>query len=270
MSVYLDKFWKFWDRFWKLCRWLEGAEGIGLVEKTRNLEGTFTRTRQEGCLEILKEKFKGVADEKRLEEVLTSETVLVVKCKEAEEELFNPMWEIIYRRSEMREEWMLTLPLEATTLASAEHFTVPKSSTPEADWVVARSDTFDKILMWEEGMPEGSLRREFTFKGDEVTLITMLYGCSKAKSVAGVGDDASIIGRYRNDSFHEVLRILFYARTSSCVCVLEGFRTHCSSSTLGLFFTSFISTEGNPKIVIFSAITLVFRNKSQISPTLYR
>ena len=93
-------FWKFWDRFWKLCRWLEGAEGIGLVEKTRNLEGKFTRTRQEGCLEILKEKFKGVADEKRLEEVLTSETVLVVKSKEAEEELFNPMWEIIYRRSE--------------------------------------------------------------------------------------------------------------------------------------------------------------------------
>ena len=139
MSSYLDKFWKFWDRFWKLCRWLEGAEGIGMVEKTRNLEGTFTRTRQEGCLEILKEKFKGVADEKRLEEVLTSETVLVVKCKEAEEELFNPMWEIIYRRSEMREEWVLTLPLEATTLASAEHFTIPKSSTPEADWVVARS-----------------------------------------------------------------------------------------------------------------------------------
>ena len=206
MSVYLDKFWKFWDRFWKLCRWLEGAEGIGLVEKTRNLEGTFTRTRQEGCLEILKEKFKGVADEKRLEEVLTSETVLVVKCKEAEEELFNPMWEIIYRRSEMREEWVLTLPLEATTLASAEHFTVPKSSTPEADWVVARSDTFDKILMWEEGMPEGSLRREFTFKGDEVTLVTMLYGCSKAKSVVGVGDVASrIIVRYRNDSFFQVL-----------------------------------------------------------------
>ena len=50
MSVYLDKFWKFWDRFWKLCRWLEGAEGIGLVEETRNLEGTFTRTRQVGCM----------------------------------------------------------------------------------------------------------------------------------------------------------------------------------------------------------------------------
>ena len=101
----------------------------------------------------------------------------------------------------MREEWLLTLPLEATTLASAEHFSIPKSSTPEADWVVARSDTFDKILMWEEGMPEGSLRREFTFKGDEVTLITMMYGCSKAKSVVGVGDVASIIVRYRNDSF---------------------------------------------------------------------
>ena len=211
MSVYLDKFWKFWDRFWKLCRWLEGAQGIGLVEKTRNLEGTFTRTRQEGCLEILKEKFKGVADEKRLEEVLTSETVLVVKCKEAAEELFNPMWEIIYRRSEMREEWVLTLPLEATTLASAEHFTIPKSSTPEADWVVARSDTFDKILMWEEGMPEGSLRREFTFKGDEVTLVTMLYGCSKAKSVVGVGDVTSIMNRYRNDSF-----LLSFANPLSC------------------------------------------------------
>ena len=51
-------------------------------------------------------------------------------------------------------------------------------------------------------MPEGSLRREFTFKGDEVTLVTMLYGCSKAKSVVGVGDVASlIIVRYRNDSF---------------------------------------------------------------------
>ena len=111
------------------------------------------------------------------------------------------MWEIIYRRSEMREEWLLTLPKEATTLASAEHFSIPRSSTPEADWVVARSDTFDKILMWEEGMPEGSLRREFTFKGDEVTLVTMMYGCSKARSVVGVGDVASIIVRYRNDSF---------------------------------------------------------------------
>ena len=68
--------------------------------------------------------------------------------------------------------------------------------------MVARSDTFDKILMWEEGMPEGSLRREFTFKEDEVTLTTMTYGCSKARSVVGVGDVASIlIVRYRNDSF---------------------------------------------------------------------
>ena len=95
----------------------------------------------------------------------------------------------------------MTLPKEATTLASAEHFSIPKSSIPEADWVVARSDTFDKILMWEEGMPEGSLRKEFTFKGDEVTLATMMYGCSKARSVVGVGDVASIIVCCRNGTF---------------------------------------------------------------------
>ena len=66
--------------------------------------------------------------------------------------------------------------------------------------------------------------------------------------------------------FYYVLRFLFFARTSSCVLI--GFRTHRSWSTQGLFITYFISIEGNLKIVILSAITVVFRNKSQISPTL--
>ena len=48
--------------------------------------------------------------------------------------------------------------------------------------MVARSDDFDKILIWEEGMPSGSLRREFIFEGERVTLKTLVYG-TKAKSV---------------------------------------------------------------------------------------
>ena len=60
---------------------------------------------------------------------------------------------------------------------------------------------------------------------------------------------------------YQVLRILFYARISSCV--LKGFRTQCR------VFSFFTSIQGNPKIVILSAITLDFWNKSQISPTLY-
>ena len=45
-----------------------------------------------------------------------------------------------------------------------------------------RSNNFDKILVWEEGMPAGSLRREFIFEGDKVTLNTLMYG-TKVESV---------------------------------------------------------------------------------------
>ena len=67
-------------------------------------------------------------------------------------------------------------------MATARHFMVPKFSTAEPVLVVARSDTFDKILIWEEGMPSGSLRREFIFEGDKVTLKSLVYG-TKVESV---------------------------------------------------------------------------------------
>ena len=60
---------------------------------------------------------------------------------------------------------------------------VPKFTSTEPALVVARSNNFDKILVWEEGMPAaGSLRREFIFEGDKVTLKTLVYG-TKAESV---------------------------------------------------------------------------------------
>ena len=171
------------SKFWRFCLWLEGGEGVGLVAETRVLEGNYSRTQQEGMVDILKEKLKGVADVKRLKKAASSETMLRVKHKEAEQgELFSSVWEFVVIRSKLEEWWVLTLPKDPNTLATAKHFKVPQSTTPEEALVVARSDTFDKILIWEEGMSAGSLRREFIFEGDKVTLKTLVYG-SKSESV---------------------------------------------------------------------------------------
>ena len=171
------------SKFWRFCLWLEGGEGVGLNAETRVLEGSYSRTQQEGLLNILKQKLKGVADEKRLKKAASAETILKVKHKEAEEgELFSSVWQFVVIRSKLEAWWVLTLPKEPNTLASGEHFMVPKFTSTQPALVVARSDDFDKILIWEEGMPAGSLRREFIFEGDRVTLKTLVYG-SKAESV---------------------------------------------------------------------------------------
>ena len=163
------------SKFWKLCLWLEGGEGIGLEEETQHLEGIYSRVREEGVVDILKErlKLKGAEDVERLKKAVSGETTLVVKHKEAGQgELFNPVWDILYVHGKHQDRWLLSLPKDPITLATAKHFTVPKSSTLEEALVVARSDTFDKILIWTEGTPGGSLRREFHFEGDRVTLTT--------------------------------------------------------------------------------------------------
>ena len=176
MGVILSKFWRF-------CLWLEGGEGVGLIAETRILEGTYSRTQQEGLLEILKQKLGGVADVKRLEKAVSADTILRVKHKEAEQgELFNSVWEFVVIRSKLEEWWVLTMPQDPNTLASGEHFMVPKFTETGPALLVARSDDFDKILIWEEGMPAGSLRREFIFEGDKVTLNTLVYG-TKLESV---------------------------------------------------------------------------------------
>ena len=59
---------------------------------------------------------------------------------------------------------------------------VPHFSSTEPALVVARSDNFGKVLVWEEGMPAGSVRREFIFEGDKVALKSLVYG-TKAQSV---------------------------------------------------------------------------------------
>ena len=165
------------SKFWRFCLWLEGGEGVGLVAETRVLEGSYSRTQQEGLVDILKEKLEGLADVKRLKKAASGETILRVKHREAEQgELFSSVWEFVVIRSKMEEWWVLTLPMDPNTLATAKHFKVPQSTTPEAALVVARSDSFDKILIWEEGMPAGSLRREFIFEGDRVTLKSLVYG----------------------------------------------------------------------------------------------
>ena len=74
------------------------------------------------------------------------------------------------------------MPQDPNTLASGEHFMVSKFSSTGPALLVARSDNFDKIDIWEEGMPAGSLRREFIFEGDKVTLNTLMYG-TKVESV---------------------------------------------------------------------------------------
>ena len=171
------------SKFWRFCLWLEGGDGVGLVAETRVLEGNYSRMQQEGMVDILKEKLKGVADVKRLKKAASAETMLRVKHKEAEQgELFSPVWEFVVIRSKLEEWWVLTLPKDPNTLAAAKHFKVPESTTPEEALVVARSDTFDKILIWEEGMSAGSLRREFIFEGDKVTMKTLVYG-TKTESV---------------------------------------------------------------------------------------
>ena len=91
-------------------------------------------------------------------------------------------------------------------------------------------------------MPEGSLRREFTFKGDEVTLVTMLYGCSKAKSVVGVGDVPSIIiVCYRNDSF-----LLSFANPLFCKDIIMCVE-RLSNPMQGLFFFHFYPRESKDR-----------------------
>ena len=77
--------------------------------------------------------------------------------------------EFVVIRSKLEDHWVLTLPKDPLTLASGEHFMVPHFSSTESALVVARSDNFDKILVWEEGMPAGSLRREVIFGEDRVT-----------------------------------------------------------------------------------------------------
>ena len=171
------------SKFWRFCLWLEGGEGVGLISETRVLEGSYTRTQEEGLLDILKQKLDGVADVKRLEKAVLAETTLRVRLKEAAQgELFGSYWEFVVIRNKLEAWWVLTLPKDPNTLASGEHFMVPKFASTEPALVVARSDDFDKVLVWEEGMPSGSLRREFIFEGDRVTLKTLVYG-TKAKSV---------------------------------------------------------------------------------------
>ena len=171
------------SKFWGFCLWLEGGEGVGLIAETRVLEGGYSRTQQEGVVDIMKEQLKGVTGVTRLKKAAAADSILRVKFKEAEQgELFSSVWEFVVIRNKLEERWVITLPKEPTTLASAKHFNVPRSTTPEKALVVARSDDFEKILIWEEGMPAGSLRREFIFEGDRVTLKTLVYG-SKAESV---------------------------------------------------------------------------------------
>ena len=179
------------SKFWRFCLWLEAGEGVGLIAETRVLEGSYSRTQQEGLLDILKEKLKGVADVKRLKEAVSAETILRVKHKEAEQgELFSSVWELVVIRSKLEAWWVLTLPKDPNTLASGEHFMVPHFTSIEPALVVARSDDFDEIFVWEEGMPAGSLRREFIFEGDKVTLKTLVYG-TNAESVEVFERDGS-------------------------------------------------------------------------------
>ena len=179
------------SKFWRFCLWLEGGEGVGLVAETRVLEGNYSRTQQEGLLDILEEKLDGVADVERLKKAVSAETILRVKHKEAEQgELFSSVWELVVIRSKLEAWWVLTLPKDPNTLASGEHFMVPHFTSIEPALVVARSDDFDEIFVWEEGMPAGSLRREFIFEGDKVTLKTLVYG-TNAESVEVFERDGS-------------------------------------------------------------------------------
>ena len=101
------------SKFWRFCLWLEGGEGVGLAAETRFLEGSYSRTQEEGLVNILKEKLKGVADVKRLKKAASGETILRVKHKEAEQgELFNSVWEFVVIRNKLEAWWVLTLPKE--------------------------------------------------------------------------------------------------------------------------------------------------------------
>ena len=101
------------SKFWRFCLWLEGGEGVGLVAETRFLEGSYSRTQEEGLVNILKEKLKGVADVKRLKKAASGETILRVNHKEAEQgELFNSVWEFVVIRNKLEAWWVLTLPKE--------------------------------------------------------------------------------------------------------------------------------------------------------------